>query len=366
MTPFAVQLDANQPVTLKRCPYLGSADDPETAALYPSPAGHCYRARPHEAVDLEHQEQFCLTEQHRTCPVLAQTTPGRLPKPLRRKGSYQYQYVSEMEQSRWRSALAWLLLAFLGVTVVWLGRTELGLMIAPQEPAADFFLNPTASPTVAHTLTPTLRPSPTALPRVSTLPTVPPTFTPRAADTATPSPMPSATLTPVLDGSQVVGQPAAAEVNVRTGPHLSYPIAWQVDAAAASLTITGQTADGAWLQVCCADGVGGWITREMVTISGDLAEVPIIPLPRPRLVIGAGRLNIRAGPGVNYPVLTIAEEGTEYEIIASYAEGLWWQICCVEGRSGWVIGESVTVYGEISTIPPALNIPPTPTMTPEP
>lgn len=364
MIPLAAQPENEQPAFPKRCPYFGSADDPETATLYPSPIGCCYRSRPQQPITLEHQAAACLTVQFHTCPMLAQAAPVRLPKELRRKGAYQFD--PDSRQSRWPTIVTWLLLGCLGVIFLWLGRTGWGVTPAVEEPAAVIFFTPTVSPTPEMVVTPTVRPSLTPTAKVLPTLTVPFTFTPRLP-TAT-APAPTATLTPAVtrESSPVEGLTAAALVNVRTGPHLSYPTAWQLEAAASPLTITGQTADGAWLQVCCANGIGGWVAREMLTVDDDLANVPVIPLPRPRLVIMPVRLNIRTGPGIVYPVLTIGEVGAEYEIIASYDEGLWWQICCVSGQSGWVIGESVTVYGATNTIPPAVIIPPTPTETVEP
>jgi hypothetical protein len=44
------------------CPYLGTADDPESFIAYPSAMNRCYRLDEGHAVSLSHQAEFCLIE----------------------------------------------------------------------------------------------------------------------------------------------------------------------------------------------------------------------------------------------------------------------------------------------------------------
>lgn len=59
-------------------------------------------------------------------------------------------------------------------------------------------------------------------------------------------------------------------------------------------------------------------------------------LPIPRFVtLGASQVNVRAGPGVRYPVsFTFQRKGYPVEIIAEY--DLWRKIKDIEGSEGWV------------------------------
>jgi len=365
MSTVAPNSEPHQVASQHRCPYLGSADDPGTATLYPSPIGHCYRVAVHEAVDLDHQAQYCLSEAHQDCLVFRQTTAERLPKNLRRKGNYDY--AIEPARSWGQRLSTWLLWGIVGCMIVLFVRT-LVLDAGGEEPTAAanipaFTATPTLTPSSTFTATPipTPRPSQTAV--TATLPV---TFTPVSVASLTPSPTRTATATATPDESVITAISAAAGLNVYSGPHTSYPTVWQTEAVGQVLTIIGQSENGLWLQVCCAAGLGGWLTLESVTIEGDLAHVPVIPTAEPRAIIVPVRLNIRSGPGVIYPVLAIADQGAEYEIVASYQDGLWWQVCCVGNRRGWVIGESLIIYGDTGTVPEAVNIPPTPTFTPEP
>ncbi|MBK9055878.1 MAG: hypothetical protein IPL78_34755 [Chloroflexi bacterium] len=294
---------------------------------------------------------------------MTQAQTERLPKALRRKGNYDY--ATEPAQSWGHQLGTWLLWGVVGLLIILFGRT-LVLVPGDEEPLAaanppTFTVTHTTTPTHTFTHTPSATPRPSQTPLAATLPV---TFTPLALATVTPLPSRTPTATP--DETIITANVAAAGINVHSGPHPSYPVVWQIATVAQILTVTGQSEDGLWLQVCCTDGLGGWLTAEAVVVNGDLAHVPVIPKMEPHITILPVRLNVRSGPGVIYPVLAVVEQGVEYEIVASYQDGLWWQICCINNRNGWVIGESVTVYGDTSTIPQAVNIPPTPTFTPQP
>ena len=55
-----------------RCPFLGTAADPDVSLAFPSDANHCFRSRFPVPLSSIHQESFCLTEQYTTCPVYRQ------------------------------------------------------------------------------------------------------------------------------------------------------------------------------------------------------------------------------------------------------------------------------------------------------
>lgn len=359
MSTVAPKLDPHTLVSRTRCPHLGSADDPVTSTLYPSPIGHCYRANPHEAIDLDHQARYCLSAEHSQCPVFQMAQASRLPKELRRKGSYSY---GDERESNWGRRIGAVLLLGLLAGMIFLFNEGLVLNETKGTPVAA--ANP---PTATFTHTPTITPTPTAQPSLTPRPSL--TFTPTLTvipTHPTPSYTPRPSATPTPDEIIVSATTYVDDVNVRSGPHISYPIVWLTGATGTVLTVIGQSEGGGWIQVCCQEDVDGWVALETVSLSTDLTRVPLIPVPTPSVVIIPERLNMRSGPGIIYPVLGIAERDEAYDIMASYQDGLWWQVCCLAGRRGWVIGESVIVYGDTSTIPPAVNIPPTPTSTPEP
>lgn len=92
-----------------------------------------------------------------------------------------------------------------------------------------------------------------------------PTPTPRP--TTTPSPQPPPTPQAVSRGGML---------DARAGPGSGYAIIGQV-AAGASVAVTGRTADGVWLRICCvSSGRDGWVGSEKLTVRGSLALAPVV------------------------------------------------------------------------------------------
>jgi uncharacterized protein YraI len=82
------------------------------------------------------------------------------------------------------------------------------------------------------------------------------------------------------------------------------------------------------------------------------------------------RINVRAGPGTNYPVVTQLEPGQEAPVIGRNGDDSWWQIDLISAAEGseavgWVYGELVILNGDDGAIPIAKAPPPLPTPTSE-
>ena len=120
-------------------------------------------------------------------------------------------------------------------------------------------------------------------------------------------------------------------------------------------------------------------------IAVHMTRVTEITLPTPELApsVPMGRatapngLNVRSGPGTNFPVLATVPFGTEAEIIGRSADGRWWVVSApaAPGGSAWVSADfvAVTNAGNVPIIaappPPVIVIPtpaPTPTRVPAP
>ena len=68
-------------------------------------------------------------------------------------------------------------------------------------------------------------------------------------------------------------------------------------------------------------------------------------------------INLRGGPGTDYPVLGQAKAGQPMQIVGKNAAGTWWQVCCVGEKRAWLLAELVTVQGNVSGIAVATDIP---------
>ena len=77
-------------------------------------------------------------------------------------------------------------------------------------------------------------------------------------------------------------------------------------------------------------------------------------------------INVRGGPGTNYPIIGASQPGTTFTIKGKDPTGAWWQVD-YNGRDGWLFGQLVSAQNT-SAVPVAQNIPapPPPTATPIP
>jgi heat shock protein HslJ len=104
-----------------------------------------------------------------------------------------------------------------------------------------------------------------------------------------------------------------------------------------------------------------------------------VPKPEPGKPTGrvtaTGGVNVRSGPGTNYPVLGVAPFGIEGEIVGRSQDGQWWAVALASapGTIGWVSAANVAVVNAenvpvLQPDPPAYVPPPpaTPVFTPTP
>lgn len=89
------------------------------------------------------------------------------------------------------------------------------------------------------------------------------------------------------------------------------------------------------------------------------------PEPKPEVVVVNPRVNVRSGPGADFPVLGQVLQGQRLDVVGRDADGLWWQICCFEGQTAWLADEVVRAEGPLETVALAADLPtPTPEATP--
>ncbi len=78
------------------------------------------------------------------------------------------------------------------------------------------------------------------------------------------------------------------------------------------------------------------------------------------LTIETAKANIRSGPATVYPIIAVAESGQRFEVVARSPKSDWFQICCVQGKTGWVHVERVKVWGSLDLVPMTTPKPPAP------
>jgi hypothetical protein len=105
-----------------------------------------------------------------------------------------------------------------------------------------------------------------------------------------------------------------------------------------------------------------------------IEEVTATPIPLPSVTlppgapwaaITAGVLNVRKGPGTNYPVIGQLEQNDVVEIVGKNADSSWLQIVYPTGTigRGWISVSYAQVSGSLASIP-VVEAPPPPTSTP--
>lgn len=248
---------------------------------------------------------------------------------------------------------------------------------------------PSYSPSPTATGPPTV-PSAMDKSTASTVPVATPTLTPVNTPTPSPTdtripPSPSPTDTPLLN-------PIARLTVVAylyRGPGANYPV---VDKAAAGTTfpISGKNAAGDWWQIEIAIGPV-WIYAPFVQVDGPIdsigvvtattlprslfptitpipapadAQTPLVPSPTvTQLSYPVARLtadmNLRSGPGIDFPIVGAAVAGSTFRITGKHPTGEWWQIEAAAGPA-WVYALFVQVEGPIESLGVTAVLPPPP------
>lgn len=87
--------------------------------------------------------------------------------------------------------------------------------------------------------------------------------------------------------------------------------------------------------------------------------------PTPFVIVESGLVNMRQGPGANYPLVAPLAPNIPVTIVGRNTLGDWYQICCVNGGNAWVPATHVRVVNDVSAVQLMSADPaPTPTFTP--
>jgi hypothetical protein len=71
---------------------------------------------------------------------------------------------------------------------------------------------------------------------------------------------------------------------------------------------------------------------------------------------GNYNVNVRSGPGTDYPRIGRLGANDSMAIIGKTPDGLWWQVCCVDGQTGWVSADVVKANGPLENVPIPLDL----------
>jgi uncharacterized protein YraI len=165
--------------------------------------------------------------------------------------------------------------------------------------------------------------------------TIQPSQTP-AAPTATPTLEPVSGLT-------------LWQVNVRSGPGISFPLLGQINKDQPVL-ISGVDASGEWFAIIYPSGSQelGWVTAQFIQ-SQDIGKLPVLGLvtlpngaPAPQAHL-TQKLNVRSGPGSNYDPLGILPKDSLVWLIGRNPSASWLMIAYPAAAvgKGWIVANFV-------------------------
>jgi len=199
-----------------------------------------------------------------------------------------------------------------------------------------------------------------------------------------PTPPVPVPITPTNPGPNDPQVQVIQNVYVRSGPGDTYP-AYGVAFAGTNGLVLGVSDDGKWWMVRISPeqvGAGyGWVSADWVTAT-NTSSVPVVkappsqtPVTLPPPATGAPTatatdyVNLRTGPGTNYPVLGVAAPGATSTILGKSQDGQWWVVTVpttlTATGQAWVSASYVIVSNAANV--PVIPAPPAPpTVTPVP
>jgi uncharacterized protein YraI len=191
---------------------------------------------------------------------------------------------------------------------------------------------------------------------------------------ATPLPPTVVAPTPLPDTASVT---ANVDINVRSGPGTNYPSSG-VAPAGAQAPVVGVSPDGGWwnISVIPANIPAGnaWVSAEFVTAQ-NTDNVPVVqpppappetvpptPAPDEPSATTTDVVNLRSGPGLNYPIYGLAPKGATGKVVGVSEDRGWWAVelptTIAPDGVGWVNAAYVTTANTKGV--PVVETPPLP------
>ncbi|MCX6045421.1 MAG: SH3 domain-containing protein [Chloroflexi bacterium] len=136
--------------------------------------------------------------------------------------------------------------------------------------------------------------------------------------------------------SGVYPLPRAAWVNedqlmVRSGPSTATAAAGLLTKGQ-QLTVLAFTADGQWSRI--ATPTAGWVSNRYLQFVSEGTPAKSVIVGLEEATVNADSLNVRSGPGTEFPIVQSLKQGQTILIVAALTDGGWKQI--IMPSKGWV------------------------------
>lgn len=222
-------------------------------------------------------------------------------------------------------------------------------------PTSTFTPTPTNTPTATNTSTSTLEPA-AAQATIDALATarVTPTFTYTATDTPTATPTATATHTPTHTLTLTYTATPSRTPTITPSPTPTHtPSATFTATSTATSTIvptTGPTQQGVTATPSRAPSATP-TPEPAVTSAPSLTPTSGATGDLVAVVIAPTRINVRAGPGTNFPVIGSAGPGERLPVLGFNEGRTWVNVEVLGRRDGWVSAALVRIEGDTSAVP---------------
>ena len=168
----------------------------------------------------------------------------------------------------------------------------------------------------------------------------------------------------VQDGPSPYGGPPQAAVNcsqfLRAEPNRDAEPVLVINGVEGDLSITGRSADGAWMRIALADGTTGWAaTNACLSVLGTFTDAPVIntaavaPPGVPTAVTLTCDQNLRAAPEADAERIDVLRLGdTSITLLGRNADTSWLYVRRgSDGSEGWTSGPCLQFQGDANGLP---------------
>ncbi|MEM7129190.1 MAG: SBBP repeat-containing protein [Chloroflexota bacterium] len=104
------------------------------------------------------------------------------------------------------------------------------------------------------------------------------------------------------------------------------------------------------------------VESQIISVTPTAEPRPTSTPQPPQLVVLVSALNVREGPGTSYTPVGQVTNGELLEVLGRNQDGSWWNVCCVDGKSGWVINNTAYVRLQFSSAASQVQSVATPTL----
>ncbi len=160
-------------------------------------------------------------------------------------------------------------------------------------------------------------------------------------------------------------------LNVRSGPDYSFPRVTTLYNGQ-QVTLLARYSQNQWVQIRIPNGITGWVNSNFLLTSVPISSLPVVgpptspppppsgppPSSNPTATVNTGALNVRSGPGPNFPVVTVVYNGDTVTLLGRNADGSWVLIRTQSSVQGWVNSNMLLISVPINSLPVVPGGPP--------